>query len=335
MRPATCQRRRRLTRFTYSRWDGSQKGFDIDADALLEAVTDDLLYHGDVNSALRRIMQQGMKDRNGERVAGMREMMDKIRERREELLERSDLGGVYSEISQALDDIVNEERHQLDKNVAEANTSGDERRATTARDAATEHHMELDMLPQDLAGKVRGLQNYDFQSTEAQQRFDELMDKLREQLMQQFVDQMSGAMENMQPQDMQRMKDMMAALNDMLDRREQGEDPGFEKFMEDFGDFFPENPETLDELLEIMAQRMAAMQAMMNSMTPEQRAQLQQLSDQLMDDMDLRWQADRLGQHLQGMFPDAGWDRQYQFSGEDPMGMGEAMQAMPRAGVVG
>ena len=320
------------TRFTYSRWDGSQKGFDIDADALLEAVTDDLLYHGDVNSALRRIMQQGMKDRNGERVAGMREMMDKIRERREDLLERSDLGGVYSEISQALDDIVNEERHQLDKNVAEANTSGDERRASTARDAATEHHMELDMLPQDLAGKVRGLQNYDFQSTEAQQRFDELMDKLREQLMQQFVDQMSGAMENMQPQDMQRMKDMMAALNDMLDRREQGEDPGFERFMEEFGDFFPENPETLDELLEIMAQRMAAMQAMMNSMTPEQRAQLQQLSEQLMDDMDLRWQADRLGQHLQGMFPDAGWDRQYQFSGEDPMGMGEAMQAMQELG---
>jgi uncharacterized protein with von Willebrand factor type A (vWA) domain len=158
------------------------------------------------------------------------------------------------------------------------------------------------------------------------------MDKLREQLMQQFVDQMSGAMENMQPQDMQRMKDMMAALNDMLDRREQGEDPGFERFMEEFGDFFPENPETLDELLEIMAQRMAAMQAMMNSMTPEQRAQLQQLSEQLMDDMDLRWQADRLGQHLQGMFPDAGWDRQYQFSGEDPMGMGEAMQAMQELG---
>jgi uncharacterized protein with von Willebrand factor type A (vWA) domain len=81
-----------------------------------------------------------------------------------------------------------------------------------------------------------------------------------------------------------------------------------------------------------MAQRMAAMQAMMNSMTPEQRAQLQQLSEQLMDDMDLRWQADRLGQHLQGMFPDAGWDRQYQFSGEDPMGMGEAMQAMQELG---
>ena len=121
------------------------------------------------------------------------------------------------------------------------------------------------------------------------------MDKLRQQLMQQMVDQMSGAMQNMTPEDMARMKDMMAGLNDMLEKHQRGEDPGFEEFMEKFGDFFPENPQIVDELLEIMAQRMAAMQAMMNSMTPEQRAQLQQLTDQLMEDMDLRWQMDQLG----------------------------------------
>ena len=85
--------------------------------------------------------------------------------------------------------------------------------------------------------------------------------------------------------------------------------------MEQFGDFFPENPQTLDELLEQMAQRMAAMQAMLNSMTPEQRAQLQQLSDQLLDDMDLRWQMDQLGQNLQGMFPQMGWDQSYDMQG--------------------
>ena len=117
------------TRFTYSRWDGTQKGFEIDAESLLEAVTDDLLYHGDVNSALRRIMQQGMTDRNGERIAGLREMLDKARQRREEILERSDLGGVYKEIADALDDIVDEERHQLDRNVSEADASGDDPRS--------------------------------------------------------------------------------------------------------------------------------------------------------------------------------------------------------------
>mgnify|MGYP006267930409 FL=1 len=316
------------TRFTYSRWDGTQKGFEVDADSLLESVTDDLLYHGDVNSALRRIMQQGMTDRNGERIAGLREMLDKVRKQREDILERSDLGGVYSEIAEALDDIVDEERHQLDRNVADAQASGDERRAENARSSAAEKHMELEMLPPDLAGKVKGLQNYNFESAEAQQRFDELMDKLREQLMQQFVDQMSGAMQNMTPQDMQRMKDMMSALNDMLDRKANGEDPRFEEFMSEFGDFFPENPQSLDELLEIMAERMAQMQAMMNSMTPEQRAQLQQLSEQLLEDMDLQWQANRLGEHLQNMYPQAGWDKRYQFGGDQPMGMNEAMQAM-------
>ncbi|MEY4397172.1 MAG: hypothetical protein RLZZ40_928 [Actinomycetota bacterium] len=316
------------TRFTYSRWDGTQKGFEVDADSLLESVTDDLLYHGDVNSALRRIMQQGMTDRNGERIAGLREMLDKVRKQREDILERSDLGGVYSEIADALDDIVDEERHQLDRNVADAQASGDERRAENARSSAAEKHTELEMLPPDLAGKVKGLQNYNFESAEAQQRFDELMDKLREQLMQQFVDQMSGAMQNMTPQDMQRMKDMMSALNDMLDRKANGEDPRFEEFMSEFGDFFPENPQSLDELLEIMAERMAQMQAMMNSMTPEQRAQLQQLSEQLLGDMDLQWQANRLGEHLQNMYPQAGWDKRYQFGGDQPMGMNEAMQAM-------
>ena len=316
------------TRFTYSRWDGTQKGFEVDADSLLESVTDDLLYHGDVNSALRRLMQQGMTDRNGERIAGLREMLDKLRQRREEILDNSDLGGVYKEISDALDDIVDEERHQLDRNVADADASGDQRRADNARNNAAEKHMELEMLPPDLAGKVRGLQNYNFESAEAQQRFDELMDKLREQLMQQFVDQMSGAMQDMSPQDMQRMKDMMAALNDMLDRHANGEDPRFDEFMSQYGDFFPENPRNIEELLEILADRQAQMQAMMNSMTPEQRAQLQQLSEQLLGDMDLQWQANRLGEHLRNMVPEAGWDRRYQFNGDQPMGMNEAMQAM-------
>ena len=102
--------------------------------------------------------------------------------------------------------------------------------------------------------------------------------------------------------------------------------------MEQFGDFFPENPETLDELLELMAQRMAAMQAMLNSMTPEQRAQLQQLSDQLMEDMDLRWQMDQLGQNLRGMFPQMQWNQSYDFEGQDPMGFAQAMQTMQELG---
>ena len=292
------------SRFTYSRWDGTQRGFEIDADSLLDELADELTYHGDINTAMRKMMQNGMRDLDGNQMPGLRELMKRLREQREQIQERGDLGGVYSEIADELNDIVDEERQVAGNNFT------------------------LDMLPDDLAGKIRELQHYDFESPSAQQRFESLMDKLREQLMQQQLDQMSSAVQNMSPEQMARTKDMMAALNDMLERRKNGEDPQFEQFMEKFGDFFPENPQSLDELLEHMAQRMAMAQAMLNSMTPEQRAQLQQLSEQLLEDMDLRWQMDQLSQNLQGMFPQAGWNKQYDFSGQEPMGFQQAMQSM-------
>ena len=192
--------------------------------------------------------------------------------------------------------------------------------------------MDLDLLPPDLAGQVKALQEYEFTSSEAREKFEELLDQLREQLMQRFVDQVSGSMQSMSPEDMARMKDMLAELNTMLEQRAEGEEPDFDGFMERYGDFFPENPQSLDELLELMAQRMAAMQAMLNSMTPEQRAQLQSLSDQLLEDMDLRWQVDQLGQNLQAAFPDMNWNRRYDFSGQDPMGFGEAASVMEQLG---
>ena len=319
-------------RFEYSRWDGTQTGFEFDADAAFDELTDELLYHGDVNAALRRMMQEGMTDRNGEQLKGLRELLEQLRAERQKRLENSDLGGVYDEIKDQLDDIIDEERHAIDNARRDAENSGDERRAQNAQAAAEERNMRLDLMPDDLAGKVRELSSYNFESKDAKQRFDQLMEKLRDQLMQQMVDQMSGAMEGMTPGDMARMKDMMAALNEMLAKHQRGDDPGFEEFMEEYGDFFPEHPETVEELLEQMAKRMAAMQAMMNSMSPEQRAQLQQLSDQLMEDMDLQWQMQQLSGNLQQMFPQLNWNESYDFEGQDPMGFQQAMQAMQDMG---
>ena len=319
-------------RFKYSRWDGTQRGFEFDAQNIVDEITDDLLYHGDVNAALRRLMQEGMRNERGEQLMGLREMMQRLRERREEIKDRGDLGGVYSEIAAELDDLVDEERHAIADALMAAEKSGDQRRAEIAKESAQERNFRLDMLPSDLAGKINELEHYDFQSSESKQRFEALVEKLRQQMMQQMLDQMSGAVEQMTPQDMQRMKDMMAALNEMLESRERGEEPKFEQFMQDFGDFFPENPQTLDELLEIMAQRMANAQAMLNSMTPEQRDQMRQLSEKLLEDMDLRWQMDQLSQKLQGLFPQKGWGQSHEFTGDEPMGFGQAMQSMQELG---
>jgi uncharacterized protein with von Willebrand factor type A (vWA) domain len=316
------------SRFSYSRWDGLQKGFDLDADHLMQQVTDDLLYHGDMHAALRRLMQEGMEDRNGERIQGLREMMEKLRQKRQETLDNHNLGGVYDDIAKELREVVNQERAALDELAREARESGDERRQEVTQQAVEERQFRLDMLPPDLAGQVKDLQEYDFTSSEAREKFEELLQKLREQLMQNMVDKMTGAMKSQTPEDLKAMKDMMADLNQMLEKRERGEDPGFEAFMEKHGEFFPENPQTLDELLENMAQRMAAMQRMMNSMTPEQRAQMKELSDQLMEDMDLQFQMDQLGQNLQSLYPQMGWGQGYDFRGQDPLGFSDSMQMM-------
>src|SRR3954452_13655179 len=318
--------------FRYSRWDGTQAGFELDADDVLSEITDDLLYHGDLNAALRRMMQSGFRDQNGERMDGLRELMEKLRRRRKDELEKYDLGGVYDDIAQELREVVEQERGGIDQLEQEARQSGDQRRQEITEQVAQEKRMELDLLPPDLAGQVRELSEYEFTSSEARERFDELMDKLRQQLMQRYFNQMSGALQDVGPEQMQRMKDMLSALNQMLEQRANGQEPDFQSFMDKFGDFFPGNPQTLDELLEQMAEQMAAMQAMLNSMTPEQRAQLQGLAEQLLEDMDLRWQVDQLGEHLRDLFPQMGWDRRYNFSGQDPLGFAEAAQLMDKLG---
>ena len=222
------------SRFRYSKWDGTQVGFDLDADAVLEEITDDLLYHGDLHAALRRMMQQGFRDRNGDQVMGMRDLMERLRRRRRDQLERYDLGGVYEEIAESLREVLDMEREGLDELAREAQESGDARRQEITDQVVEERNLQLDMLPPDLAGMVQELQKYEFTSSEAREKFDELMDQLRQEMAQSYFNQMSGAMQEMSPEAMQRMKDMLNDLNDLLAMKEAGQDtqPAFEQFME-------------------------------------------------------------------------------------------------------
>ena len=320
------------SRFRYSRWDGSQKGFEFDADDVLGEVTDDLLYHGDLNASLRRLMQQGFTDRDGEQVQGIRDLIERLREARRERLEQHDLGGAYEDIAQRLRDVIEKDAEAIDDLEQEARDSGDARRQELTEEVAQQRRDDLAALPPDLAGQVRALQEHDFTSDEARDQFDALMDELRQEMVDSWFGGMSEAMANPDPEQMARVKDMLAELNEMLSQRAAGQEPDFDGFMERYGDMFPENPRDLDELLEAMAQRMAAMQSMLASMSPEQRAQLQSLSDSLMEDMDLRWQMDQLGANLRQLFPDAGWGRRYEFEGTDPLSFAEAAGVMDELG---
>ncbi len=193
---------KRRSGFRYSRWDGTQTGFDLDAQSLLDEMSDDLLYHGDLNAALRRMMQQGFRDRNDQQLMGLREMLEKLRERRRQELESRDLGGVYDDIAEQLNEVVDMEREGIDRRLEEATRSGDQRRQELLEDVAEERRRQLEELPPDLAGRVQSLQQYEFMDDAARERFDELMDQLREQLMQSYFNQLSEGMQNLTPERM-------------------------------------------------------------------------------------------------------------------------------------
>ena len=321
-------------RYDYSEWDGTQQFADLDPDDLLAGLTDDLLAGGDLDDALRRLLRSGFRNADGEQVPGLRDMLDQLRRRRAEMLAEGDPDGRMAELTQQLDEIEQDERAAIDELVEEARNSGDQRRAEVTDDVATERRMALDLQPDDPGGRLSSLQHYDFVSSEARERFEELVEELRREMADTFFEGASDALSSMDPEQMARMRDAYDALNTMLEQRERGDDldPSFEEFMAQFGDMFPGNPQTLDELLEQLAERMAAAQAVWNSMSPEQQAQLRNLMDSVLEDMDLRWQVERLAQNLQRAVPEAGWQKSYDFTGEGSMGMGQATDLATQLG---
>jgi len=321
-------------RYDYSEWDGTQEFTDLDPDDLLAGLTDDLLAGGDLDDALRRLLRSGMRTADGEQITGLRDILEQLRRRRAEMLAEGDPDGRMAELAAQLDDIESDERAAIDELEEEAGASGDERRAEVTSDVVTERRMALDLQPDDPAGRISALQHYDFVSSEARQRFEELVEELRREMADTFFEGASDALSSMDAEAMARMRDAYDALNQMLEQRERGEelDPSFEQFMEQFGDMFPGNPQNLDELLEQLAQRMAAAQAVWNSMSPEQQQQLRNLMESVLEDMDLRWQVERLSQNLQRAVPGAGWQQSYDFNGEGPMGLSRATDLASQLG---
>jgi uncharacterized protein with von Willebrand factor type A (vWA) domain len=304
-----------VARFRYSRWDGSQDPFadDMPASDVLEELSDDILMGDSPDAALRRLMRRGMQGR----FSGLDSLRSRLQQLRDEEQTRLNLAGPLEELRQRLDEILDRERTRL---------------SFEAGEDARMREASLDALPPDVPGQIRELQDYRFADPDAKRMFDELMEHLKEQVLGSYFRQLAQGMRNIDPEQMARFKDMIAELNGMLERRERGEDvqPAFEDFMQRYGDLFPERPRTLDELLEQMARRMAAMSRLLASLSDEQRAELQQLVDDVMQDMDLAFELDRLGSNLAGAFPDAGWDEPGWGIGEDAMPMSATVDALER-----
>jgi uncharacterized protein with von Willebrand factor type A (vWA) domain len=300
-------------RVRYSRWDGTQEplGPDLSAGDLLEEMSGELLSGQGLERAMSRLMRQGMRGR----FTGLDALRNRLRQARRQEQERLNLEGPLQEVAERLQEILETERRTL---------------SFDAREEARLQEQFLDSLPPDPAGQIKELKEYRFTDPEAQRRFDELMEWLREQVMGSYFRRLSEGLRSMSPEQLQRFKDMLAELNAMIGARDAGEPYDFDGFIQRYGDFFPENPRSLDELLEQMARRMAALSRLLASMSPEQRAELEALSRQVLEDLDLAFEVDRLAQSLGDLFPDMPWDEPALAGGDDAMPMQATVDALER-----
>ena len=323
--------------YRYSRWDGTQHPFDFDEDDILDALSDDIMEHGDVNRAMRNLLRSGMRGEQGQRITGLRELRERLKRLQEQQLQRYNLESVMDDIAERLQDVVDTERAGIERRLDEARERLDE--AGDLADAlkpamdvleqqARQNEERLDALPEGAAGQMRELSDYDFMDEEARQKFQELMDELRQQMMQNFFQGMKDAINNMSPEDMRRMQEMIQALNQMLHDRAMGEDPDFEGFMEQYGDMFGDNPPaSLDELIEMLQQQMASMQSLMDSMSPGQR---DELMDMLQASVDPSMMGDlsELASLMYDMFPFDDMANEYPFMGDESVTLEQAMRLM-------
>ena len=277
-----------MATYKYSRWDGSQQVFDLDEDDVLASLADDLLAGGDLRRALRNLMQRGLRGDRGQRTEGLRDLMERLRQQRQQQLERSNLDSLMQELKERLEEVVDTERTGIDRRLQEAREQLAEARdeeveglqaaMRVLQDRADRGRDALDSLPSSTAGAIRELRDYDFVDPEARQKFQELLDMLSQRMMENSLESMREGLQNLSADQLDDLKDMMAALNRMLRQRAMGLEPDFQGFMDEFGQHFdPDWPESLDELVEMLRGRAAAMQSLMESMSPEMRKQLESL----------------------------------------------------------
>jgi uncharacterized protein with von Willebrand factor type A (vWA) domain len=300
----------------YSRYSGGPDPLapPVDLSEALEQIGQDVMEGSSPRRALSELMRRGTQNMTGaDRLAA------EANRKRRELLQRNNLDGTLAEIKKLLDEAVLAERKEL---------------ARALDDDARFGELQLESLSPSPAKAVQELSEYDWRSDEARQKYEQIKDLMGREMLDQRFAGMKQALENATDEDRHQVNEMLDDLNDLLDKHSRGEDTeqDFSDFMNKHGEFFPENPKNIDELLDSLAKRAAAAQRFRNSLSADQRAELDALAQQAFGSPSLMNALDRLDSHLQAARPGENWSGSERFSGDDPLGMGEGAQALADIG---
>jgi uncharacterized protein with von Willebrand factor type A (vWA) domain len=332
-----------MIRYRYSAWDGSQDAFHPGPEDVLESLADYLLQGGDLQKALRMLMQRGMTDRQGRVMPGLQDMLKRLRAMQEQQLRQYNPNSALDDLRRRLDDIVARERQTLEAQLEatrqrlhnlppDTDPETAQQRANEARavqemeELAAERRAQLDALPRDVGETLRGLQQYDFLDQQARADFAALLQSLQQQAMDALWQSMAQCLQNMTSADTQRLRHMLEDLNRLLEQRAWGEEGDFREFLNKHRDLFPDGaPSSLEALLEQLAHNMQAMQSLLNSLSDEKRQELQRLMQQVFGDEHLQQAIADLMQHLHDYMQQEGLGERLPFQGDAELPLQEAL----------
>ncbi len=299
-------------RFRYGAYAGGPDPLaePYDPGRAVDELGDRILGGQGVRDALRSLLHQG-----ADGLRGLDELRRRVQQRRRSLERSGRMDGVLERARELLDRALAAEQEALFPDPS---------------DDARFREAQLGELPRDTARAVRELADYDWRSPQAREAYEQLRRMLAEEVLDQQFRGIRAALQDQDPAAAQALKDMLADLNRLLEKRSRGQDTerDFADFMAAHGEFFPEQPQSLDELLDELARRAAAMARMLESMTPEQRAELSELMSQALGDLDLAAEMGRLGDNLRALRPDLPWSGRQRLRGDRPLGLGDATEAL-------
>ncbi|HKR48088.1 MAG TPA: VWA domain-containing protein [Pseudonocardiaceae bacterium] len=301
------------SRYSYGPWHGGPDPLaaPTDLSAALDKIGREVMDGASPRAAMRELLRRGMPG-----TRGMDELASRVWQRRADITRRHRLDGALQQVRELLQRALATERQALFPD------PDDDARFREAR---------LDALPPDTARAVTELADYDWRSAEAAQTYQDIRDLLGQQLLEQRFEGVKQALQSTSPTDVERIRQMLSDLNDLLAAHARGDrdtQQRFKDFMRKHGDFFPERPRNVDELIDALAARAAAAQRMLNSMSAHQRAELAQLTQQAFGDPRLAQQLAMLDAQLQALRPGEDWQGAERFRGQDPLDLGEGAQAM-------
>ncbi|CAN5621952.1 VWA domain-containing protein [soil metagenome] len=286
----------------------------VDLREALEQIGQDVMEGTSPRRALSEMLRRGTRN-----TPGADKLAAEANRKRRQLLQRNNLDGTLQDVKKLLDEAVLAERKEL---------------ARALDDDARFGELQLESLSPSPAKAVEELADYQWRSPEARQKYEQIRDLLGREMLDQRFAGMKQALENATDEDRQQVNEMLDDLNDLLDKHADGQDSpqDFQDFMSKHGQFFPENPRNIDELLDALAKRSAAAQRFRNSLSADQRAELDALAQNAFGSPSLMNALNRLDQHLQSARPGEDWNGSENFSGDQPLGMGEGAQALADIG---